>query len=381
MPSFIINILLFLLVIGILTFVHELGHFLAAKAVGAKVFEFALGFGPKLISKKIGETEYSIRILPFGGYVKILGDGDPGKEEIKKEDKGRDLSKKPKWQQIIVMLAGVTMNIILGVTIYYIVLFSNGWELILNNEFADFKPIGARVTKVRDGDVEYSELIEDGQAKKAGMPEKGVIKSIDGKTVEFSDDVAKMLSGKKNKEVVLDVCVEEECNKYDVTTSDDGKIGIMLPPNFHISLSYLDNKVFAGFAHILNSFKLIFKKMGEMFSLARQTGDYSELSNSVSGPVGIYFVIDYFKQFGVIPFLGMIADLSMSLALINILPIPALDGGRVFILLLEWIIGKELDEKVESRIINISFIFLIILILFIIIKDIVNIDSIRNIFG
>ncbi len=138
MPSFIINILLFLLVIGILTFVHELGHFLAAKAVGAKVFEFALGFGPKLISKKIGETEYSIRILPFGGYVKILGDGDPGKEEIKKEDKGRDLSKKPKWQQIIVMLAGVTMNIILGVTIYYIVLFSNGWELILNNEFADF---------------------------------------------------------------------------------------------------------------------------------------------------------------------------------------------------------------------------------------------------
>ena len=111
MPSFIINILLFILVVSILTFVHELGHFLAAKAVGAKVFEFAIGFGPKLISKKIGETEYSIRLLPLGGYVKILGDGDPGEEKIKKGDAKRDLSKKPKWQQIIVMAAGVTMNI------------------------------------------------------------------------------------------------------------------------------------------------------------------------------------------------------------------------------------------------------------------------------
>ena len=81
------------------------------------------------------------------------------------------------------------------------------------------------------------------------------------------------------------------------------------------------------------------------------------------------------------PFLGMVADLSMSLALINILPIPALDGGRIMILLIEWIVGKELDEKVESRIINISFIFLIILILFIIIKDIINIDIIKNIFS
>lgn len=381
MPSFIINILLFILVVSILTFVHELGHFLAAKAVGAKVFEFAIGFGPKLISKKIGETEYSIRLLPLGGYVKILGDGDPGEEKIKKGDEKRDLSKKPKWQQIIVMVAGVTMNILLGIIIFYIVLFSNDWELVLNNEFADFKPIGATVSRVRDGDVEYSELIEDGQAKKAGMPESGILRSINGKEIEYSDDVSKILANKKNESVVLNVCQEDVCTEYTVTTSEDGKIGVLLPANFYMSLSYKDNKVFSGFAHVLNNFKLIFSKMRDMVSQARKTGDYSELSNSVSGPVGIYFVIDYFKKFGVVPFLGMIADLSMSLALINILPIPALDGGRIMILLIEWIVGKELDEKVESRIINISFIFLIILILFIIIKDIVNIDSIRNIFS
>lgn len=381
MPSFIINILLFILVVSILTFVHELGHFLAAKAVGAKVFEFAIGFGPKLISKKIGETEYSIRLLPLGGYVKILGDGDPGEEKIKKGDAKRDLSKKPKWQQIIVMAAGVTMNIFLGIVIFYIVLSSNNWELVLNNEFADFKPIGATVSRIKEGDVEYSELIEDGQARKAGMPESGILRSINGKKVEYSDDVSKMLASKKNEDVILNVCQEDLCTEYTVTTSEEGKIGILLPANYYMSLSYKDNKVFSGFAHVLNNFKLIFSKMRDMFSQARKTGDYSELSNSVSGPVGIYFVIDYFKKFGVVPFLGMIADLSMSLALINILPIPALDGGRIMILLIEWIVGKELDEKVESRIINISFIFLIILILFIIIKDIVNIDSIRNIFS
>ncbi|HPR91793.1 MAG TPA: RIP metalloprotease, partial [Candidatus Dojkabacteria bacterium] len=141
-----------------------------------------------------------------------------------------------------------------------------------------------------------------------------------------------------------------------------------------------EHKLFAGFSHIRNSLVLIGNKLEEMIGNARLSGDYSELSNSVSGPVGIYFVIDYFKKFGVIPFLGMIADLSVSLALVNVLPIPALDGGRVMILLLEWIAGKELDEKIETKIINGSFIFLIILILFIIIKDIVNIDSMKEIF-
>ncbi len=118
--SVVVNILLFLLVVSILTFVHELGHFIAAKVIGAMVFEFAIGFGPKLFSKKIGETMYSIRALPFGGYVKILGDGD-SEEKVTKEDEKKNLNKKPKWQRIIVMLAGVTMNILLSISIYYIV--------------------------------------------------------------------------------------------------------------------------------------------------------------------------------------------------------------------------------------------------------------------
>jgi len=377
--SIFVNILLFLLVISILTFVHELGHFISAKIIGAKVLEFSLGFGPKLFSKKWGETLYSFRGLPFGGYVKILGDGDPGEEMDSKADSKRDLRKKPKWQQIFVMLSGVTMNILLAISIYYVVLASNGWELVLNSDFKDFKAIGAEVYLEREGDVEY-EIIEGGKASEAKLPEKGFIKSIDNKEIVYMEEVGEYISTKKGETISLNVCVDEKCSDYVIEVPEEGKIGISLPSNYLVILSYKEHKLFAGFSHIRNSLVLIGKKLGEMIGNARLSGDYSELSNSVSGPVGIYFVIDYFKKFGVIPFLGMIADLSVSLALVNVLPIPALDGGRVMILLLEWIAGKELDEKIETKIINGSFIFLIILILFIIIKDIVNIDSMKELF-
>ena len=377
--SIFVNILLFLLVISILTFVHELGHYVSAKIIGAKVLEFSLGFGPKLFSKKWRETIYSFRGLPFGGYVKILGDGDPGEEMNSKADDKRDLRKKPKWQQIFVMLSGVTMNILLAISIYYVVLASNGWELVLNSDFKDFKAIGAEVYLEREGDVEY-EIIEGGKASEAKLPEKGFIKSIDNKEIVYMEEVGEYISTKKGETISINICVDEKCSDYVIEVPEEGKIGISLPSNYLVILSYKEHKLFAGFSHIRNSLMLIGKKLGEMIGNARLSGDYSELSNSVSGPVGIYFVIDYFKKFGVIPFLGMIADLSVSLALVNVLPIPALDGGRVLILLLEWIAGKELDEKIETKIINGSFIFLIILILFIIIKDIVNIDSMKELF-
>ncbi|NLD25081.1 hypothetical protein GX656_00360 [Candidatus Dojkabacteria bacterium] len=377
--SIFVNILLFLLVISILTFVHELGHYVSAKIIGAKVLEFSLGFGPKLFSKKWRETIYSFRGLPFGGYVKILGDGDPGEEMNSKADDKRDLRKKPKWQQIFVMLSGVTMNILLAISIYYVVLASNGWELVLNSDFKDFKAIGAEVYLEREGVVEY-EIIEGGKASEAKLPEKGFIKSIDNKEIVYMEEVGEYISTKKGETISINICVDEKCSDYVIEVPEEGKIGISLPSNYLVILSYKEHKLFAGFSHIRNSLVLIGNKLEEMIGNARLSGDYSEISNSVSGPVGIYFVIDYFKKFGVIPFLGMIADLSVSLALVNVLPIPALDGGRVLILLLEWIAGKELDEKIETKIINGSFIFLIILILFIIIKDIVNIDSMKELF-
>lgn len=379
--NIVINLVIFLLIIGILTFIHELGHFIAAKSIGAKVFEFALGFGPRIVSKKIGETEYSLRALPFGGYVKILGDGDPSKEEFKKGDERKDLSKKPKWQQLIVMLAGVTMNILLAIVIYYIVIGTNGWKLLLSGEFENFKPLGATISREIDSEVKYSKLIDGGSAKEAGLPEQGVIKAIDGVEVKYTDEIGRNVRERKEQLVVINVCADNDCKDYTVRVSDKGMIGVSLPPNYTVVLSYEKNKLFTGFSHVYNSLSLIGMKLKSMISLARSTGDYQELSNSVSGPIGMYLIIDYFKQFGFVTLLGIVADLSISLAIFNILPVPALDGGRAFILLIEWIVGKELDEKLEAAIINVSFILLIILILFIMVKDIVNIDSIKSMFN
>lgn len=380
MLSIILNILLFVFVIGILTFVHELGHFLVAKAIKAKVYEFSLGFGPVLFKKKYKETQYSIRMLPLGGFVKIMGDGDPGKYREIKNDSG-NLNNKPKIAQIGVMLAGVTMNILFSIAIYFIVIASMGWKIPLSYDFENFKPVGGTVSREIIGKVQYSEVVEGGSADKAKIPEKGIIRSIEGIELKYTDEIKSLLAKYKGNSVNINICVDDICKDYLVNVTSEGTIGISMSPNYYVVLSYENNKVFSGFAHIINTLSLISDKLGDMFKYAKQTGDYSDLSNSVSGPVGIYFLIDYFKQFGVITFISIMADLSLSLAIVNILPIPALDGGRVLILMIEGVLKKEFNEKAKNLIINISFILLMILVLFIMIKDIINIDNIKNMFS
>jgi len=381
MLSILVNVLLFILVIGVLTFIHELGHFVVAKLIKATVDEFALGFGPKILSKKYKGTLYSIRLLPLGGYVKIAGDGDPEKKEKKqaqKKDPG-SLENKSKIAQIAVMLAGVTMNLIFAVVVYYIILTTSGWQMTLDWQFENFKPTGANIQKVVAKDVEYSELVEGSNAQSAEIPSSGILKSIAGEELVYSSDVGRILGEHKGEDVLIEVC-NESCNMYTVPVSEEGKIGIALLTNYYVTISYEDSKVFAGFSHLINTVRLIGTKLGELFSEAKTTGDYSELSNSVSGPVGIYFLIDYFKNLGFLTFLNVMGDLSLSLAIMNLLPIPALDGGRVGILLIESIIRKDLDERVKTIIINGSFILLMILVIFIMIKDVINIQNIKDMF-
>lgn len=378
--SVIINILLLFLVISILTFVHELGHFLAAKLVKAKVFDFSIGFGPKLISKKYKGTQYNIRILPFGGFVKILGDGDPVSAKEDRKDSG-NLKNKSKTAQIFVMLAGVTMNILLAAIFYYIFLANSSWKMGLSPEYTDFNPVGASVTKERVEDIPY-ELTEEGTARESSMYDSGYISSINGTQIEYFENLSQTLGEYKSESVDIYACNEDktECDTFNVNVSSEGKIGVYIGTNYNTYLDYSENKLTAGFAHTINMVKLTGTVLSSLFSEAKQTGDYSQLSNSVSGPVGIYFIIDYFKTLGIPIFLGIIADLSISLAIINLLPIPALDGGRAFILLVEGVVRKDLNEKVESVIINISFAFLILLIVGIMFKDIINIKELQNIF-
>lgn len=377
--SIIINILLLLVVISVLTFIHELGHFVAARLVKAKVLEFSVGFGPKIYSKKKNETNFSIRALPFGGYVKILGDGDPSETKESKKDKG-NLKNKSKPAQMFVMLAGVTMNVLLAISLYTLYLGNNNWQFAIGSAYEDIRPVGAVIVKERVSDIPYM-LAESGGAKDSGMYEEGYVVSVNGEEILDYDELTNILKSLKGETASIHACdMDNNCNTFDVLISEDGKLGVYTGYNYNAYLDYSKNKVFSGFSHSINVVKLTGSALSSLMSDAKKTGDYSELSNAVSGPVGMYFIVDYFKTLGLISFLGILADLSLSLALVNVLPVPALDGGRFFILLFESIIKKDLNEKVEAIIINISFILLIVFIVLVMVKDIVNIDELKSLF-
>jgi len=376
-----ITIVLVILILGVLIFIHELGHFLAARLVNASVLEFSLGFGPKIISKEYKGTVYSIRLLPLGGFVNILGDGDPGKvdkEQLKKVKQGGNLKDKSRLAQIFVMLAGILMNIFLAIACYFVVLGFSGWRIELSYEFVDFDPIGAEIVKERESDVPY-EVVEGSLADQSYMPDTGYIKEINGQRVEYSEDISGLIEG--NDLVDILACSEDNtCDVYKVEVGDDEKIGIAIGVNYLVYIDYSNSKVFAGFSHLINDVRLIGRILNTLLKEAKETGDYTTLSQSVSGPVGMFFLVDYFKDLGWIPLVSLIADLSLSLAIMNVLPIPALDGGRVLIIAIESVLRKDLDPKVEAIIINTSFIILIVFVVFIMIKDIITINELKSLF-
>lgn len=382
MLSVLINILLFVCVISVLVFVHELGHFLAAKSVHATIHEFSIGFGPKILSKKWKGIMYSIRAIPLGGYVKVAGDGDPGDEKEKKKDKKdpNSLEKKSKLAQAWVMSAGVIMNILFTVIVYYIILWLNGWNVTMSAQYTDFRPVIGETSFEAYENITYDGFSDDSGAEEAGMPEQGVITKVNGRDLKYSFDLAEALDGKENKSVTVRACSDGECKDYSVKVSGDGYLGLVVSSNYYVILSYEDSKFVSGVGQLLNTIVLSYDRIAGLFKEAKSTGDYSEVANTFSGPVGIYIVIDYFKQFGFWSIISLMGDLSLSLALVNILPIPALDGGRITILVSEWIVGKDLNEETEAWIINISFGLLMLLVVAIFVKDLLSIDSLKSMF-
>ena len=372
-----INILIVVSIFGVVIFIHELGHYIAARLLGAKVLEFSLGMGPKIIGKKIKGIEYNLRAFPIGGYVQILGEGDNEDDDAKNPG---NLKNRPKSAQLVIMLSGVVMNLLLAVAIYYYFIISFGFKWPLGEELKDFEPFYGEVKIEKVADLKYSEIVEDGGFAEAETPESGLIKSVDGEVIDTSDQLIIYIQKHKDSEVNFELC-NEECTVYPVKVSKDGKAGILLPQNYEVNLMYDGNrKYLSGFAHSLNMVKLIAGKLSEISDEAQETGDYEPVLTSVSGPIGVYFAVDHFKQFGILTLVGFIADFSLTLTILNLLPIPALDGGRVILLLVEMITGKPLNKKFEATLINVSFALLMLLMVAIILKDIIYIDVFKRLF-
>ena len=425
-----------LLGLSILIILHELGHFLAARAFGIKVEKFYLFFdawGFKLIHFKYKGCEYGIGWLPLGGYVKIAGmiDESMDTEQLAGPPQPWEFRSKPAWQRLIVMLGGVTVNIVLGIFIFWMLIFKFGETYTPNDKLVDGiapgkigKEIGleagdrilalngdllkrfddlksskvllgnAELTLVRHGETKYVKVPENilekvsdegidefvkprsafgivgvvkgGNAEKSGMKAGDHVVGINNKSVKFFDELVDELQVNKNKIVAITVIRNVDTLKLNTAVTANGTIGVEL------NQSLPSEKAQYGFVQSLpigaskawNLFSDNAKGIGKVMSGQVKAG------KAFTGPIGIATMFG--KTVNWIHFWKLVGVLSMALALMNLLPIPALDGGHAIFLLIEMVKGKPLSDKFMERAQLVGFVILITLMVFVFGNDIIK---------
>ena len=362
------SILLFIAILAILILVHEFGHFIVAKRSGVRVDEFGIGFPPKIFGKKIGETEYSLNLLPIGGFVKIFGE-TPDEESINGPDAKRSFVNKPKYIQAAILFAGVFFNILLA------------WFLISAGFMAglptpvDVTPEGRTLQNIN---LVITEILPDSPAQDAGLKagdkilsltagENGVILPSPEATQEFiatrvDEDIIFAIQRGKQPAVDFTIRPAEGIIDRPVVGIAMEEIGILKLP-FYLAFwegakltAMLTEATFFGFAGFV----------GDIF-----TGN-ADLSD-VAGPVGIVGIVGDASEFGFIYLLMLTAIISINLAIINLVPFPALDGGRLLFLFIETIKGSPIKPSVANAMNVIGFALLILLMVVITYSDIAKI--------
>lgn len=384
----IITLLVFLLILSVLVLIHELGHFLVAKKLGIKVEEFGYGLPPRIWGKKIGETLYSINLLPIGGFVKLYGEDEAGggsieipKSKLPTKNLDRAFFTRPVWQRAAVVVAGVVMNVLLAVVIYYVFMFLSNFRTEVPL-LSDHTFIGA--TQRVQEDIYINAVSKDSPAAKAGIKQYDKLTLFNGKKIVSAESFAELIRENKGKEVSL-AWENMETGKVGqalVTPrvdppKDQGALGVSFVPMRVAVLSYDTpvQKVFSGITHPINMATYNFSIMGKLIGVSVREKSAEPIGSAVSGPVGIFKVVEQFLAIGdgkerFIQLLNLAGLLSISLAVFNILPIPALDGGRFFFILIEWISGRKVNQRFETAAHSIGMVVLLGLILLVTFKDI-----------
>jgi regulator of sigma E protease len=374
-----LTLLIFILTLSILVLVHEFGHYIVAKKNGIRVEEFGLGLPPRILSKQFGETLYSLNLLPFGGFVKLTGE-DPDEEDVAAlENDPKSFSAKKPRQRAAVLVAGVTMNFILAVSVFYIFL---GWNNFSSYEFPLFFDYTFRFGETVKAGTVVTEVAPESPAEKAGLEFGEAIVTIDGVPVNGVEDVKKELAGKLEQDVtvVLADIKNREANSQRTVTlqpmvNEQGEevLGVYLGEFVAVRYSSTKDKLLSGFFHAYNMSAYSMKAFGSLISYSFETKDFAPVSSSVAGPVGIYQLVGGIltldtKQ-AILSLLDFVGIMSMSLAIINLLPLPALDGGRVLFILIEIIRGKGINPKTEATVHRYGMIALMGLLALITLKD------------
>ncbi len=342
----ILSIIYFILILSVIVIVHEFGHFFFAKLFGIYVYEFSIGMGPKIFSKKDkkGETSYSVRAIPIGGFVQLAGEG---MDEDSKLPKDRLLQSKPVWQRFLVMFFGAGNNFILAL----IVLFF----------------LGLIVGSPSTSNVIY-DVIEGSPMALSGMVKGDRIIEVDGNKIKTLDDLQLYLQLAEGE---TDFVVERDNKKYEfkVTALNDKEVeqkgytfGIVFDQERETGFVNAVKYSFVKFSAIVRQLGLTLK---ELF-----TGGVSV--KELSGPVGIYSVVDQTKEAGFANIIYLIALLSINVGFMNLIPFPAFDGGRILFLIIEKIKGSPVKSETENLIHSIGFFLLLALIIFVTFNDLIR---------
>ena len=432
--SFVIlqNIFWFLIMIGVMILIHELGHYWAARFFDVKVDTFSFGFGPRLFGFKKGETDFRFSAILLGGYVKMVGE-QPGDEHASEP---RSFQAKPRWQRLIIVFAGPAMNIILAVAVLtglFMVRFPKipsspspvigyvvpnsaaakaglhegdrivqigdtanpNWEDIGVKEVASAgHPLsvwivrnGERslvtVTPVLDpktgagfagwgeqSEIEIASDVANSPAAKAGLRPGDIIVSVDGQAIHSTPKVHDIINGNGGKPV--DVVYARNGNVATahlapmMSESNGGK-------DWMIGVSLQQKVVFVSLPlpqALSESIRENAKNATFIYQFLRGVAERRMSPKSVYGPIGIVQISGEEAREGPIPFLGLMAGLSLNLAVVNLLPIPILDGATIFMLLVEMFMRRDLSLRVKEAAFRLGFVFLMAVVAFVLYNDI-----------
>lgn len=327
-----LTVILALVLFLFLIFPHELGHFMMARAVGVKVNEFAFGMGPAVWQKQGKETLYSIRIFPVGGFCAMEGENEESDQE-------GAFNNKPWWAKILVLIAGAAMNVLIAAVVMSVIILISGTAT-------------TTVDKVENGSP----------AQIAGLKQGDKIEYVSGKKIEDWNDVSKSI-GNKGKKIEIKV---SRNGKYEIfkinPRKEKDRYVIGITPVIEKSPS---KAIIGGFKSTWYITRQMYKSLGMLAS-----GNVA--MKDVSGPVGMIGLVHQSAARGLISFFYLVALISLNLAIFNLLPLPALDGGRIIFVIIRMITGKAITDKQEAMVHGAGMVLLLSLMVFVTWNDIIK---------